>query len=322
MRMRYLTRRFAYAVLLLAAISIFSFALLQWAPGNFFDSMRLDPHISAQTVSAMRARYGANGPFVMRYARWMRSLFKGDMGYSFAYGTAIGPLLWTRALNTLLLTVSASLLSWLIAVPVGIWSAANKNTWGEKICGAATSSLMTIPDLLLSLILLLLAVRTGWFPTGGMISAGVTNTGFWSDIADVSRHLILPVAALAISILPVLVRHIRSAMIDALESPFIRAARGHGIPRTRLLFVYALRAASNPLISLFGFSIAGMLSASLIVEVVLSWPGLGPLMVQSILARDVYVVIGIVMLSSVFLVAGNLIADVLLFVTDPRISVE
>ncbi len=320
--MKYLARRFAYAAMLLGAISIFSFALLQWAPGSFFDSMRLDPHISAQTVNAMRARYGANGPFVMRYARWMRSLFRGDMGYSFAYGTAIGPLLWTRALNTLLLTLSATLLAWLIAVPVGIWSAANKNKWGEKICGAATSSLMTIPDLLLSLILLLLAVRTGWLPTGGMISTGAANASFWGEITDISRHLILPVAALTVSILPMLVRHIRSAMIDALESPFIRAARGHGIPRRRLLFVYALRAASNPLISLFGFSIAGMLSASLIVEVVLSWPGLGPLMVQSILARDVYVVIGIVMLSSVFLVAGNLVADVLLFVTDPRIRVE
>lgn len=320
--MKYLARRFAYAVMLLAAISIFSFALLQWAPGNFFDSMRLDPHISALTVKAIRARYGANGPLVMRYARWMRSLVKGDMGYSFAYGTAVGPLLWARGRNTLILTVSATLLAWLLAVPLGIWSAANKGTWGDRTCGAATSSLMTIPDLLLSLILLLLAVRTGWFPTGGMISSGATNASFWSYVTDFSRHLILPVAALTVSILPMLVRHIRSAMIDALESPFIRAARGHGIPRTRLLFVYALRAASNPLITLFGFSIAGMLSASLIVEVVLSWPGLGPLMVQSILARDVYVVIGIVMLSSVFLVAGNLVADVLLFLTDPRIRVE
>ncbi|MGB6717061.1 MAG: ABC transporter permease, partial [Candidatus Acidiferrales bacterium] len=166
------------------------------------------------------------------------------------------------------------------------------------------------------------AVRTGWFPTGGMISTGVEHADFWSNVADVAHHLILPALALALATLPILVRHIRSAMIDALESPFIRAARGHGIPRTRLLFRYALPAASNPLIALFGFSIATMLSGSVIVEVVLSWPGLGPLMVQAILARDVYVVIGVVMLSSVFLVAGNLVADVLLFMSDPRIRVE
>lgn len=320
--MRYLSRRLVHGVMLLAIISLFSFALLQWAPGNFFDSMRLDPHISVQTVNALRVRYGANGPFLMRYARWMRSLLKGDMGYSFSYGSAVAPLLWARARNTLMLTISGTFLAWLMALPIGIWSAAKKDTWGDKVCGIATSSLMTIPDLVLSLILLLLAVRTGWFPTGGMISAGTENASLLSHMADVARHLLLPVAALALALMAVLVRHIRSAMIDALESPFIRAARGHGIPRRRLLFVYALRAASNPLISLFGFSIAGMLSASLIVEVVLSWPGLGPLMVQAILARDIYVVIGVVMLSSAFLVVGNFLADVLLFVNDPRIRLE
>jgi peptide/nickel transport system permease protein len=320
--MRYPARRFVHAVLLLLAISVLSFALLQWAPGNFFDSMRLDPRISSQTVSGIRAEYGVDRPFAVRYARWMGSVLKGEMGFSFAYGTSVGPLLWARARNTLLLTGSATLLAWLLAIPIGIWGAASKGTWGDRACGVAMSTLLTIPDLLLALILLLLAVRTGWFPTGGMISPGGEHADFWSGVADVARHLILPALGLALATLPILVRHTRSAMIDALESPFVRAARGHGIPRARLLFRYALPAASNPLISLFGFSIATMLSASVIVEVVLSWPGLGPLMVQAILARDVYVVIGVVMLSSVFLVAGNLVADVLLFLSDPRIRVE
>ena len=122
--------------------------------------------------------------------------------------------------------------------------------------------------------------------------------------------------------LPVLLRHVRAAMIEVLDAPFIRAARGHGIPRARLLFRYALPAASNPLISLLGFSVATMLSTSFIAEIVLSWPGLGALMVESIFARDVYVVVAIVMLSSVFLVAGNLLADLLLFASDPRIRTE
>ncbi len=320
--MRYLARRFAHAVLLLVAISLFSFALLQWAPGNFFDSMRLNPRISSQTVSGMRSEYGIDEPFVVRYTRWMGSVLRGEMGFSFAYGTSVGPLLWARARNTLLLTGSATLLAWLLAVPIGIWGAASKGRWSDRACGVAMSTLLTIPDLLLSLILLLLAVRTGWFPTGGMVSVGAEQADFWSNAADVARHLALPAFALALATLPILVRHIRSAMIDALESPFIRAARGHGIPRARLLLRYALPAASNPLISLLGFSIATMLSASVIVEVVLSWPGLGPLMVQAILARDVYLVIGVVMLSSVFLVAGNFVADVLLFMSDPRIRVE
>jgi peptide/nickel transport system permease protein len=320
--MRFLGRRFVHAVLLLGAISVLSFALLQWAPGSFFDSMRLDPRISAQTVDGLRAKYGVDQPFVERYARWLGSVMKGDMGFSFAYESPVGPLLWARAKNTLLLSGVATLLAWLLAVPLGIWGAAKKGRWSDRACGAAMSTLLTIPDLLLALIFLLLAVRTGWFPTGGMTSEGAQQIGFWSHAADVARHLILPALALALATLPILVRHIRSAMIDALESPFIRAARGHGIPRSRLLFRYALPVASNPLITLFGFSIATMLSASVIIEIVLSWPGLGPLMVQAILARDVYVVIGVVMVSSVFLVAGNLLADVLLYASDPRIRVE
>src|SRR5579864_5050195 len=170
--MRYLTRRVVHAALLLTAISVFSFALLQWAPGNFFDAMRLNPRISAQTVNGLRSEHGMNRSFPLRYAHWAYSVLKGDMGFSFSYNTPVAPLLWTRARNTLFLTGIATLLAWLLAIPVGIWSAANKGTWGDRACAFSTSALLTIPDLLLFLILLLLAVRTGWFPVGGMVSTG------------------------------------------------------------------------------------------------------------------------------------------------------
>ena len=155
-----------------------------------------------------------------------------------------------------------------------------------------------------------------------MISAGTGHQGTWGQVKDVALHLFLPCVGLALTISPALIRHVRSAMIEVLESPFVRAARGHGIPSTRVLFRYAFPVAANPLISLLGFSVATMLSASVLVEVILSWPGLGPLLVEAIFARDLYVVIGVVMLSSVFLVMGNLFADLLLFANDPRIRVE
>jgi len=145
---------------------------------------------------------------------------------------------------------------------------------------------------------------------------------FWGKAKDVAFHLALPAAGLALVMMPVLLRHVRAAMIEALDSPFIRAARGHGIPRGRMLFRYALPVASNALISLMGFSVATMLSTSMLTEMVLSWPGLGPLLVESIFSRDVYVVVAVVMLSSVFLVIGNLLADMLLFASDPRIRLE
>lgn len=320
--MRYLSKRILHATLLLLAISILSFALLQLAPGDYFDALRLNPQISAQTVSGIRSEYGLDRPLPVRYELWLRSAIKGEFGFSFAYAGPVGPLLWARARNTLLLAGTATLLAWALAIPIGIWSASKRGQWSDRVFGVVTSTLLTIPELLFFLCLLLLAVRTGWFPAGGMVSPAASELGFWSKARDVCFHLVLPGLGLALVTLPALVRHVRSAMIEALESPFVRAARGHGIPRGRVLFRYAFPVAANPLISLMGLSVATMLSASLLVEVILSWPGLGPLMVEAIFARDVYVVIGVVMLSSVFLIAGNLLADLLLFASDPRIRVE
>jgi peptide/nickel transport system permease protein len=320
--MKYITRRLIHALLLLIAVSFFSFALLQLAPGDFFDAMRLNPQISGQTVDSIRSQYGLDQPLPIRYERWLRSVLKGQLGFSLASNSPMAPLIRVRARNTLLLAGTATVIAWLLALPIGIWSAGKRGTWGDRIGGLATSTILTIPDLLLFLCLLLLAARTGWFPSGGMVSPGIDDLDLWGKIKDVAFHLVLPSMGVALVTLPMLVRHVRSAMLEVLESPFVRAARGHGIPRARLLFRYALPAASNPLISLFGFSVATMLSASALAEVVLSWPGLGPLLVESILSRDVYIVVAIVMCSSLFLVVGNLFADLLLFASDPRIRTE
>ena len=320
--MRYLSRRLLHAILLLLAVSFLSFAMLQMAPGDYFDSLRLNPQVSSQTVEKIRARYALDRPFPVRYAIWLRSALRGELGYSIASNSAVAPLLGLRARNTLLLSGTATLLAWLLALPIGIWAAAQRGRWIDRVANLVISALLTIPDLLLFLGLLLFAARTGWFPTGGMTSASSDSPDFWSSCKDISFHLVLPALGLALAMLPLLLRHVRAAMMEALDAPFVRAARGHGIARARLLFRYALPAASNPLISLLGFSVATMLSTSVIAEMVLSWPGLGALMVESIFARDTYVVVAIVMLSSVFLVAGNLLADLLLFASDPRIRTE
>jgi peptide/nickel transport system permease protein len=320
--MKLLSRRFLHAILLLLAISFVSFALLQLAPGDYFDEMRLNPQISAQTIEGIRSQYGLDRPLPVRYVLWLSSICKGDFGFSLSSASPVGPLLWLRARNTLLLTSTATLFAWTLALPIGTWNATRMGKWSDRFTSLATSTLLSIPDLLLFLCLLLVAARTGWFPSGGMMSPGADGLNAWGKAIDIAYHLLLPAAGLAVIMIPPLIRHIRSAMIEALESQFIRAARGHGIPRARILFRYALPVAANPLISLAGLSVATLLSASLLVEMILSWPGLGALMVEAILARDVYLVIGVVMLSSMFLVAGNLFADVLLFASDPRIRVE
>jgi peptide/nickel transport system permease protein len=179
-----------------------------------------------------------------------------------------------------------------------------------------------VPELLLALGFLVVAVRTGFFPAGGMVSSQYGELGFFHKLRDLAWHLFLPVMILLLGILPTLMRHVRAEMGDVLASPFIRSLRVHGLSESRVLFRHALPAAANPLISLLGLSVPTLLSASLVIEIIMSWPGLGSLLLEAILARDLYVVIGAIMLSTVFLVIGNFLADTLLYICDPRIRVE
>src|SRR5580693_7435789 len=228
--MRYLFKRIVHSIFLLLGVSILSFVFTSLAPGNYFDEMRLNPQISPDTVTALRAHYGVDRPIVVRYARWLASVAHGDLGFSFAYNSPAAPLLWTRARNTLLLTITATLLSWLIALPLGIWSAERKGRAPDVAITSVTGFLLAIPDILLALGLLILAVRTGWFPTGGMFSVGSGSLSWFGKLRDLVLHMALPVTALVLGALPLLVRHVRAAMAEALGSGFLRAAQAHGIP--------------------------------------------------------------------------------------------
>ena len=316
---RFLLRRAGHAAFLLLGVSVLAFLFSTLAPGNYFDEMRLNPQISAEQLTALRAQYQVDRPMAVRYAHWVSALAHGDLGFSFAYNTPVAPLLWTRARNTLLLTGTATVLVWMLALPLGVWSAEKLGKPADVALSWATAVLLVIPDLALALGLLILAVRSGWLPTGGMVSVGFDAFSTMEKVRDLGLHMVLPATVLVASALPVLLRHVRAAVAEALEAPFLRAAQGHGISRWRLLYRYALPAAGHPLIVLFGFSLGTLLSGSLLVEVVMSWPGLGPFLLEAILARDLYVVIGGVLLSTLFLVAGNFAADLLLYWADPRI---
>jgi peptide/nickel transport system permease protein len=320
--MRFVLRRLGHAAFLLVGVSVLAFFFSTLAPGNYFDEMRLNPQISAERLSALRTQYELDRPMAVRYLRWAGALVHGDLGFSFSYDTPVAALLWTRARNTLLLTGTATLLVWMLALPLGVWSAERLGRPVDVALSWATAVLLIIPDLALALGLLVLVVRSGWLPTGGMVSVGFDTFSVVHKLQDVALHMVLPVTVLVASALPVLLRHVRAAVAEALQAPFLRAAEGHGISRRRLLYRHVLPAAAHPLIALFGFSLGTLLSGSLLVEVVMSWPGLGPFLLEAILARDLYVVIGGVLLSTLFLVAGNFVADLLLYWADPRIRAE
>jgi peptide/nickel transport system permease protein len=320
--MKHLQRRFIHGVLLVLGVSFLSFLFADLAPGSFFDDMKLNPQISQETLAGLKNQYGFNQSLPVRYVRWANSVFKGEWGYSFAYNSPVRGLLIVRAENTLLLTVVAASLAWLIAVPLGVWAANRPGKWVDRLCMGGTSLLLSLPEVVVVLGLLYFVVRTHALPVGGMVSLKFDQLGPWSKIGDIVAHLIVPVTTLVLASLPILVRHVRASMMEVIGAPFIQAARGHGIGRVRLLLRYALPAASNPLISLFGFSVGGLLSTSLLVEVITAWPGLGPLLLEATMSRDLHVAIGVVMASTCFMVCGNFFADVLLVMVDPRVRTE
>jgi peptide/nickel transport system permease protein len=317
--MMYALRRLLHSVLVLAAISIGSFLFADLAPGDYFDELRLDPRVTPETIAALRAERGLDRPLPVRYAAWVASAARGDFGYSLAYHTAAGPLIRERVAGTLLLTGVATLLAWVLAIPLGVFHALRRGRWQDHLMKFAIAILLATPELLLAIVLLVLAVETGWLPAGGMHSPGWDAMDTAARFGDTLRHLVIPVSVLVLGMLPVLHRHVRAAVAESLDAGFVLAARAQGIPRTRLLFRHVLPAALNPLISLLGFSLGTLLSASLLVEVLVGWPGLGPLFLEAVRARDFAIVLGVVMISATTLIAGNLAGDLLLYRADPRI---
>ena len=289
------------------------------APGSFFDEMRLNPQISPETIATLRSRYGLDQPLIVRYGRWVKSALHADLGYSIAYNVPVAPLLWGRAQNTLLLSATAMFLTWLISVPLGVWTAARRGRVLDKTTNLAGSLLVSIPEIVIAVALLAIAVRWRVFPIGGMKSEDLDGLPLWIRLKDVAEHMLLPVIVLTLVDSALVVRHVRAAVLEVLDAPFVQAARGFGISRSRLLFRHVLPAAVNPAVSLFGLSLAGLLSGSLLVEVICGWPGLGPLILDATLSRDFYLVVGGIMVSTLFMLGGNLIADVILLAVDPRI---
>jgi len=320
--MRFLLRRLLHSLLLLAAASVIAFALVNLAPGDFYDALRLRPEVSAGTVAAIRSEHGLDRSLPEKYLGWLRSVLEGDWGVSLAYNSPARPIVWSRAKNTLLLGATATLLAWLLAMPLGLWVAAYPAKWSNALVSVTISILLATPELVLALLMLLFAVRTGYLPAGGMLdeaARGSRAASLWEQAADLTRHLFLPTACLAAGLLPILVLHVRAAGKEALASPFVTAARAYGIPFRRVLLRHALPAAANPLISLVGLSLGLMMSSSLVVEAIFSWPGLGQLMWNAILERDFFLIVDAVLLATGFLIGANLLSDLLLYASDPRI---
>lgn len=314
---RFLLTRVVNAAAILLLLTLLTFFLIGRAPGDYLNELAANPQISPDTLSQMRLQYGLDRPFYTKFWHWVKTVMAGDLGYSFVYQRPIRELVSERVWNTVLLNTVALLAAWLFGVSLGVAGAVRRGSALDWLTGALSVLLVSTPAVILSLGLLGLAVSVG-MPVGGMRSAGYETLGFAARLADLARHLVLPAAAVGAVLLPAVARHTRAAMAEALEAAYITTARAKGLSRSRVLFHHAFRNALNPLTTLFGFSVSALLSASLLVEVVMSWPGMGQLTFDAVLKRDIFLVVDLVVLSALLLLAGNVIGDLLLYLSDPR----
>ena len=257
------------------------------------------------------------------FARWIGNVVQGDFGRSFKFNRPVFSLITERLWNTLTLSVAALLLAWGTAIPLGVIAAVKPNSIWDHSSGFIAFFGLSIPSVFFALLMILFASWTGWFPIGDMRdTVNYDSMSIWGKFWNRIHHLILPTIVIGTGAMAGYMRQARGNMIEALGQDYVRTARAKGLPREKVLFKHALRNAINPLVTLFGYSLAALLSGSFLVEVVMNWPGMARLVVDAIIAKDEPVVMASVMVSATLLVFGNLFADLLLAVVDPRVRLS
>jgi len=297
--------------------------------------LRQNPQISKAALRHEEARLGLDKPYWVQYQLWIGHLFRfdwhalktgnllgvyqPDLGKSFS-GEDVTHILATRIPNTLLLNAVVLLVSWGVAIPLGIYAALRFRTRIDTALTLFSSLGMAAPAFLIALLLAVVAVKLGWPPVGGITSEDFAQISFLHKVGDVALHLILPVIALTVGGLAGIQRQMRGNLLDVLEAEYVRTARAKGLPEDKVIYRHAVRTAINPLITLLGFEFAGLLSGAALVEMVLHFPGLGFTALEAVTKADTNLAMAVLLMGAVLLVLGNLFADILLKVFDPRIE--
>lgn len=319
--LKYILKRIIQTIPLLIIVSLISFFIIRLSPVDPLAELKLNPSVSPATVEKEKQRLGLDKPIIVQYGKWAYSFVRGDLGVT-STGEKVSQKLKERIPNTLLLTSIVIFLTWIVGVPLGIIAAVNWKTPFDRLLTVLTSIGMAIPSFFFAVLLLIFAVKTGWFPIGGLTSPSFSEMTFGAKFLDITHHLILPVLVLFTISLAGLQRQMRANMLDVLDSDYVKFARAKGLPEFTVIYKHALRNAINPMITLLGFEFAGLLSGAALTEYVFQYPGLGRLILEAVMKSDINLVMASLMMGAVMLVLGNLIADILLIITDPRIRVK
>ncbi|MBQ8848522.1 MAG: ABC transporter permease [Candidatus Gastranaerophilales bacterium] len=316
----YILKRILSSIPILFIVSLISFFLIRLSSVDPLAQMKLNPAISEETIQKETKRLGLDKPIIVQYGLWAKNFISGNMGYC-TDNTKVSTKIKGRILNTLLLSSFVIFTSWLIAIPLGVLGAVFYNSIFDKILTILSSVGMAIPSFFFAILALLFAQNTGWFPLGGLTSINFSEMTLFSKIIDVLWHLILPTFVLTTISLSSLTRQMRANLLDVLNSEYVKFAHAKGLSKTKVIIKHALRNAINPIITLLGFEFAGLLSGAALTEYVLQYPGLGRLVLEAVMQSDINLIMASLMMGAVMLIIGNIIADILLKLTDPRVRV-
>lgn len=317
----YIIRRLLLMIPLVLGISLISFGVMQLAPGDYVDQLRQNPSIKPETLARLKADFGLDQPAYKQYGLWLwRAVVYRDFGESFTYHQPAFTLIQSRLYYTFILSFWSSLLAWLLAIPLGIYAATHRNSFTDRFFNLGAFAGVSLPSFFVALLAVMFAQRTGWFPVGGASSDNYDQLSQGGKILDTAHHIILPTLVLGIGGVAGLMRQMRGNLLDVLSDNYILAARARGLSERTVVWKHATRNAINPLLTLAGYQLSGLLAGAALVENVMAWPGLGRLLLESVQSLDLYVSMASFVMGAALLILGNLVADLLLVATDPRIK--
>ncbi len=316
----YILKRILESIPILFIVSLLSFFLIRLSPVDPLAQMKLNPAISEETIQKETKRLGLDKPVIVQYGLWVKNFLSGNMGYCID-NTKVSVKIKSRILNTLLLSLVVIFFSWIIALPLGILAAIFYNSLFDKILTVLSSVGMAIPSFFFAVLMLLFAQKTGYFPIGGLTSINFNEMDLFHKIADVMWHVALPAFVLTTISLSSLMRQMRANLLDILDADYVKFAYAKGLSKSKVIIKHALRNAINPIITLLGFEFAGLLSGAALTEYVFQYPGLGKLILEAAMQSDVNLVMASLMIGAFMLISGNIIADIVLKLTDPRVRI-
>ena len=324
----FILRRILILVPTLVLISLISFFIIQLPPGDYLtvkiaQMEATGDEISMEAVEQMRKRYGLDQPIYVQYWRWVTGFVQGDFGQSFAYRKPVADLIWERLGLTVIISLLTLIFTWIIAVPIGIYSAVRQYTVFDYVFTFIGFVGLATPAFLLALVVMFFAFRHLGISVGGLFSREYISAPWsWDRVVDLLKHVWIPVVVLTVGSTAGLIRTIRANLLDQLEMPYVVTARAKGVSAMWLLLKYPVRIAINPVISTIGWTLPWLISGSVIVAYVLNLPTTGPLLLKALYTQDMYLAGTFIMMLSILTVIGTLISDILLAWVDPRIRYD